>query len=143
MKSEEELDDLLLHRARTWRSGQACAPPAERRGEWEQCLGALAARFEGHAAHRVDGADQLRRPEPSAESGSAPSAGCVASSQMATQHTVRALTAADSIGTVELTDSCTLVDRAGAGIGLRRRGCAALEEKQPEQRRESGKMNVF
>ena len=27
MKSGEELDDLWQHRARTWRSGQACAPP--------------------------------------------------------------------------------------------------------------------
>ena len=133
MKSEEELDDLWQHRARTWRSGQACAPPAERRGEWEQCLGALGARFEGHAAHRVDGADQLRRPEPSAESDSAPPVGCAASSQMAAQHTVRAFPAAEGTATVELTDSCTFVHPQSAAIGLRRRGCAALRRNSPNK----------
>ena len=35
-----------------------------------------------------------------------------------------------STGTVELTDSCTRSDDAGAGIGLRRRGCAALSRRR-------------
>ena len=71
----------------------------------------------------------LRRPERSAERVSAPPAGCAASSQMAAQHTVSALTAADSTATVELTDSCTFVHPQSAAIGLRRRGCAALRRE--------------
>ena len=126
MKSEEDLDDLWQHRVPTWRSGQACELSAERRDEWEQCLGARRDRFEGHETHRIDGADQLRRHEPSAERVSAPKGGCAASSQMVAHASVVAPTAADSTATVELTDSCTLVDPQGAGIGLRRRGCGAL-----------------
>ena len=74
----------------------------------------------------MDDADKLQRHGRSSVACSAPAPICAERRALCAETLGAPLTGVYSTGTVELTDSCTRSDDAGAGIGLRRRGCAAL-----------------
>ena len=74
----------------------------------------------------MDDVDELQRHGRSSVARSAPAPICAERWALCAETLGIPLTGVYSTGTVELTDSRTRSDDAGAGIGLRRRGCAAL-----------------
>ena len=74
----------------------------------------------------MDDVDELQRHGRSSVARSAPAPICAECWALCAETTVVAVPALYSTSTVEATDSCTRNDDAGARIGLRRHGCAAL-----------------
>ena len=74
----------------------------------------------------MDDVDELQRHGRSSVARSSAAPSCAECWALCAETLGAPLTGVYSAGTVELTDSRTRSDDAGAGIGLRRRGCAAL-----------------
>ena len=74
----------------------------------------------------MDDVDELQRHGRSSVARSAPAPSCAECWALCAKMLVAPRTGVYSTGTVEPTDSRTRNDDAAAGIGLRRRGCAAL-----------------
>ena len=74
----------------------------------------------------MDGVDELQRHGRSSVARSAPAPVCAERWALCAKKLGTQRTGVYSTGTVEHTDSRTRSDDAGARIGLRRRGCAAL-----------------
>ena len=81
----------------------------------------------------MDDVDELQRHGRSSVARSAPAPICAECWALCAETTVVAVTALCSTGTVELTDLRTRNDDAGARIGLRRRGCAALSRTRVDR----------
>ena len=81
----------------------------------------------------MDDADELQRHGRSSVARSAAAPICAERWALCAKTLGAPLTGAYSTGTIEPTDSRTRSDDAGAGIGLRRRGCAALSRTQVTQ----------
>ena len=81
----------------------------------------------------MDDVDELQRHGRSSVARSAPAPICAERWALCAEMLGIPLTGVYSTGTVELTDSCTRRNDAGAGIGLRRRGCAALSRTRGTQ----------
>ena len=81
----------------------------------------------------MDGVDELQRHGRSSVARSAPAPVCAERWALCAETLVTPRTGVYSTGTVELTDLRTRSDDAGAQIGLRRRGCAALSRTQVTQ----------
>ena len=94
--------------------------------EWWRHLGRRCRWPKQHAEHRVDDVDELQRHGRSSVARSAPAPSCAECWALCAKMLVAPRTGVYSTGTVEPTDSRTRNDDAAAGIGLRRRGCAAL-----------------
>jgi hypothetical protein len=81
----------------------------------------------------VDGVDELQRHGRSSVARSAPAPVCAERWALCAKKLGNLRTGVYSTGTVEHTDSRTRSDDAGARIGLRRRGCAALSRSRATQ----------
>ena len=91
----------------------------------------------------MDDVDEMQRHGRSSVARSAPAPICAERWALCAETTVVAVPALYSTGTVELTDSRTRSDDAAAGIGLRRRGCAALSRRRGAQLVAQGGRTLF
>ena len=91
----------------------------------------------------MDDVDELQRHGRSSVARSAPAPICAERWALCAKTLGAPLTGAYSTGTVELTDSRTRSDDAGARIGLRRRGCAALSRTRGTQLVAQGGRTLF
>ena len=91
----------------------------------------------------MDGVDELQRHGRFSVARSAPAPVCAERWALCAETLGNQRTGVYSIGTVELTDSRTRSDDVGAGIGLRRRGCAALSRSQATQLVAQGGWTLF
>ena len=91
----------------------------------------------------MDGIDELQRHGRSSVARSAPAPVCAERWALCAKKLGNLRTGVYSTGTVEPTDSRTRSDDAGAGIGLRRRGCAALSRTQVTQLVAQGGRTLF
>ena len=91
----------------------------------------------------MDGVDELQRHGRSSVARSAPAPVCAERWALCAKKLGNLRTGVYSTGTVEPTDSRTRSDDAGAGIGLRQRGCAALSRTQGTQLVAQGGRTLF
>ena len=91
----------------------------------------------------MDGVDELQRHGRSSVARSAPAPVCAERWALCAKKLGNLRTGVYSTGTVELTDSRSRNDDAGARIGLRRRGCAALSRTQVTQLVAQGGRTLF
>ena len=91
----------------------------------------------------MDDVDELQRHGRSSVARSAPAPSCAECWALCAKTLVYPRMGVYSTGTVEHTDSRTRNDDAGARIGLRRRGCAALSRKQVTQLVAQGGRTLF
>ena len=91
----------------------------------------------------MDGVDELQRHGRSSVARSAAAPICAERWALCAKKLGNQRTGVYSTGTVEPTDSRTRSDDAGAGIGLRRRGCAALSRTQVTQLVAQGGRTLF
>ena len=91
----------------------------------------------------MDDVDELQRHGRSSVACSAAAPSCAERWALCAETLVTPRTGVYSTGTVELTDSRTRSDDAGAGIGLRRRGCAALSCRRGTQLVAQGGRTLF
>ena len=91
----------------------------------------------------MDDVDELQRHGRSSVARSSAAPSCAECWALCAKTLVIPRTGVYSTGTVEPTDSCTRSDDAGAGIGLRRRGCAALSRRSGTQLVAQGGRTLF
>ena len=111
--------------------------------EWWRHLGRRCRWPKQHAEHRVDDVDELQRHGRSSVARSAPAPICAERWALCAETLGAPRTGVYSTGTVEPTDSRSRSDDAGAGIGLRRRGCAALSRRRCTQLVAQGGRTLF
>ena len=110
---------------------------------WWRHLGRRCRWPEQHAEHRVDDVDELQRHGRSSVARSAPAPSCAERWALCAEMCFAPRTGVYSTGTVEPTDLRTQNDDAGARIGLRRRGCAALSRRRGAQLVAQGGRTLF
>ena len=91
----------------------------------------------------MDDVDELQRHGRSSVARSAPAPSCAECWALCAKTLVYPRMGVYSTGTVELTDSRTRSDDAGAAIGLRRRGCAALSRRRDARGVAQGGRTLF